>query len=91
MYASIERPPVLGATLKSFDENTALAVKGVRRVVTIDPWKPPIGFQPRGGVAVIADRTWAAMQGRKQLTVEWELGAHPPTTRHATRTSYSPR
>ncbi len=76
VHASIERPPVLGATLKSFDEKAALAVRGVRQVVTLDPWKPPIGFQPLGGVAVIADSTWAAMQGRKQLNVEWDLGAH---------------
>ena len=76
VHASIERPPVLGAVLKSFDEKSALAVKGVRQVVTLDPWKPPIGFQPLGGVAVIADSTWAAMQGRKQLKVEWDLGRH---------------
>jgi isoquinoline 1-oxidoreductase beta subunit len=43
--------------------------------VTIDP-KPPIGFQPLGGVAVIADSTWAAMQGRKALKIEWDLGQH---------------
>ena len=76
VYASIERPPVLGATLKSVDDKAALAVKGVRQVVTLDPWKPPIVFQPLGGVAVIADSTWAAMQGRKQLKLEWDLGPH---------------
>jgi isoquinoline 1-oxidoreductase beta subunit len=27
-----------------------------------------------GGVAVIADNTWAAMQGRKKLKVDWNLG-----------------
>ena len=34
VYASIERPPVLGATLKSVDDKAALAVQGVRQVVT---------------------------------------------------------
>jgi isoquinoline 1-oxidoreductase subunit beta len=76
VYASIEHPPVLGATLKSVDSKAALAVRGVKQVVTLDPWKPPIGFQPLGGVAVIADSTWAAFQGRKQLKLEWDLGAH---------------
>jgi isoquinoline 1-oxidoreductase beta subunit len=76
LYASIEHPPVLGAKLKSVDDKGALAVRGVRHVVTIDPWKPPIGFQPLGGVAVIADSTWAAFQGRKQLKLEWDLGPH---------------
>ena len=74
VYASIEHPPVLGATLKSVDDKAALAVKGVRQVVRLDPWKPPIVFQPLGGVAVIADNTWAAFQGRKQLKLEWDLG-----------------
>ena len=41
LYASIEHPPVLGATLKSVDDKAALAVRGVRQVVTLDPWKPP--------------------------------------------------
>ncbi len=74
VYASIEHPPVLGATLKSMDDKAALAVRGVRQVVTLDPWKPPLGFQPLGGVAVIADSTWAAFQGRKRLKLEWNLG-----------------
>ena len=42
VYASIEHPPVLGATLKSVDDKAALAVKGVTQVVTLDPLKPPI-------------------------------------------------
>ena len=76
VYASIEHPPVLGATLKSVDDKTALAVKGVRQVVTLDAWKPPILFQALGGVAVIADSTWAALKGRRQLKVEWNDGPH---------------
>src|SRR5262249_39846028 len=32
------------------------------------------GFKPLGGVAVIANSTWAAMQGRAKLKVEWEPG-----------------
>jgi isoquinoline 1-oxidoreductase beta subunit len=76
VYASIEHPPVLGATLKSVDDKATLAVRGVRQVVTLDSWKPPILFQPLGGVAVIADSTWAAFQGRKQLKLEWDLGPH---------------
>src|SRR5688572_9114055 len=44
--------------------------------VTIEPLKLPYLFKALGGVAVIADSTWAAMQGRKQLQVQWEDGAH---------------
>jgi isoquinoline 1-oxidoreductase beta subunit len=35
-----------------------------------------VQFQPLGGVAVIANNTWAALQGRKQLKIDWNDGAH---------------
>jgi isoquinoline 1-oxidoreductase subunit beta len=76
VYASIERPPVLGGKLISFDDSEAKKVKGVEQTVTLDSWKPPYGFQALGGVAVIADNTWTAMQARKKLKIEWDLGEH---------------
>ena len=33
-----------------------------------------LAFQPLGGVAVIADNTWAAFQGRQKLNIEWDNG-----------------
>jgi len=66
-YASIERCPVMGGKLKSVDDGEAKNVKGVIQTAIIDPFKPPYAFQALGGVAVIADNTWAAMQGRKKL------------------------
>jgi isoquinoline 1-oxidoreductase beta subunit len=74
VYASIEHPPVFGGTLKSFDDAEARKVRGVSDALTIPPFKPPYAFQALGGVAVIADNTWAAMQGRKKLKIDWELG-----------------
>jgi len=74
VYASVERPPVLGGKVKSYDDRDALKVAGVRQVVPIDPFQPPAAFQPLGGIAVIADNTWAAFQGRKKLNIEWENG-----------------
>jgi isoquinoline 1-oxidoreductase beta subunit len=74
LYASIERPPVLGGKVKSFDDKETLKVAGVRQTVPIDPFKPPPAFQPLGGIAVIADNTWAAFQGRKKLNIVWDNG-----------------
>lgn len=74
VYASIEHPPVLGGKLKSYDDKQALKVKGVHQTVTIDAFTPPWEFQPLGGVAVIADNTWSAFQGRKKLNIEWDDG-----------------
>jgi isoquinoline 1-oxidoreductase subunit beta len=74
VYASVERPPVLGGKMKSYDDKEALKVAGVHQTVAIDPFTPPPAFQPLGGVAVIADNTWAALQGRKKLSITWDNG-----------------
>ena len=36
----------------------------------------PPGFLPSGGLAVVADNTWAAIQGRDALKIKWDDGAH---------------
>ena len=74
VYASIERSPVLGGKLKSFDDKETRAVRGVERTVVLPGFTPPHGFKALGGVAVIANNTWAAMKGREKLKVEWEAG-----------------
>ena len=63
VYATVARCPVFGGRVKSFDPAPALAVPGVQRVVQIS-----------SGVAVVADRTWAAFAGKKALKIEWDEG-----------------
>src|ERR1035438_2689717 len=74
VYASVEHPPVFGGEIKTLDDQEALKVAGVHQTIRIDPFKPPAAFQPLGGVAVIADNTWAAFQGRKKLKITWDNG-----------------
>jgi isoquinoline 1-oxidoreductase subunit beta len=74
VYASVERPPVLGGKVKSYDDKEPLKVAGVRQIIPIDPFQQAPAFQPLGGIAVIADNTWAAFQGRKKLNIVWENG-----------------
>jgi isoquinoline 1-oxidoreductase beta subunit len=74
LYASIEHPPVLGGKIKTVDNADALKVAGVSQTIVIDPFKPPPAFQPLGGVAVLANSTWAAFQGRKKLKIDWDNG-----------------
>jgi isoquinoline 1-oxidoreductase beta subunit len=74
VFASIEHPPVFGGKVKSYDAQAPLQVAGVHQTIPIDPFQPPCAFQPLGGVAVIADNTWAAFQGRKKLNVSWDNG-----------------
>jgi isoquinoline 1-oxidoreductase beta subunit len=74
VFASIEHPPVHGGKLKGINNAEALKVPGVSQTIVIDPFKPPPAFQPLGGVAVLADSTWAAFQGRKKLKLDWDNG-----------------
>ena len=76
LYASVERPPVYDSKVKTFDDSEAsLKVKGVTKTVQLPPFKQPHMFQQVGGVAVLADSTYAAMQGRKKLKVDWDLNS----------------
>jgi isoquinoline 1-oxidoreductase subunit beta len=72
--ASVERCPVYGGKVKSFDAKDALSVEGVERVVEIPATPMPSGFKPLGGIAVIANNTWSAQQGRQRLKIEWDYG-----------------
>lgn len=76
LYASVAHPPVFGSNVKSVDDKAALAIAGVKQTARIDGFKPPVGYQSLGGVAVLADNTWAAMQGKKKLKIEWETSPH---------------
>ena len=57
-------PPSFGAKLVSFDAAEAKKVKGVTDVVEVPE-----------GVAVVATGTWAALQGRRALKVQWDESA----------------
>jgi isoquinoline 1-oxidoreductase beta subunit len=62
-YAALARCPVFGGKVASFDAAKAKAVPGVKDVLRVP-----------SGVAVIADNTWSAMQGRRALKIEWNEG-----------------
>jgi len=73
--AVIQRSPVIGAKVVSFSDEKALALPGVSQVIKIDGQGIPTGLDKAlEGIAVLADNTWAAIQGRKALEIEWDLG-----------------
>jgi isoquinoline 1-oxidoreductase beta subunit len=80
LYASLQRCPVFGGKPKSFDATKAKAVPGVKQVVQIS-----------NGVAVLADNTWAAMEGRKALapTIQWDEGALAATSSATIRNTFA--
>ncbi len=61
LTAVVAHAPRYGAKVKSFDATKAKAVTGVVDVVEIPT-----------GIAVLAENYWAATEGRKALTVEWD-------------------
>ena len=69
LYAVIARCPYFGGKLAHFDAAAAYKVPGVRAVFPVPPL--PRRINTAGGVAVVADSTWAALQGRAALTVRW--------------------
>jgi isoquinoline 1-oxidoreductase beta subunit len=76
LTAVIARPPVVGGKVATRDATRALGVPGVKRVLDLPAPTPPFAFQPLGGVAVLADTTWAAMRGRAALDVTWDAGSN---------------
>ncbi|MGB7621125.1 MAG: xanthine dehydrogenase family protein molybdopterin-binding subunit [Terriglobia bacterium] len=63
LYATLAQCPVFGGKVVSFDAAKAKAIKGVRDVVKV-----------RDGIAVIAENTWLAMEGRRALDIKWDEG-----------------
>lgn len=74
LIAVIARPPVVGARINKYNKKAALTVPGVKQIIELPRPKAPWQFQPWGGVAVLAENTWAAMQGRAQLEATWTDG-----------------
>jgi len=70
VYASVERCPVFGSKLVSYDDKGALAVKGVLQVIKSER---VYGKNKYEGIAVIADNYWSALQGRKALKIVWDF------------------
>jgi CO/xanthine dehydrogenase Mo-binding subunit len=76
-YATVARCPVVRGNVAAFNADQALAVPGVQQVFEID-----------SGVAVVADSTWAAMQGQRALEITWDEGRHASLSTADLRESY---
>jgi isoquinoline 1-oxidoreductase subunit beta len=72
LFAVIARCPFFGGRLQSFDPSAAQTVPGVQAVFPVPPL--PRHFNTAGGVAVVADSTWAAIEGRKAFAPRWDKG-----------------
>jgi len=69
-FAFLERCPVLGGKVASFDDSASKKLGGVSYVGKVGDY----------AVAVIADSVWGAMEGRRALKVTWDEGANKNLT-----------
>jgi isoquinoline 1-oxidoreductase beta subunit len=84
LFAVIARCPHFGGKLQSFDATAAKAVPGVRAIFPV----APLGSLPKldrnlntaGGIAVVANSTWSALQGRRALKISWDKGPNGSET-----------
>lgn len=65
LYAVVARCPVFWGKVEAFDATETESIPGVKAVVEIDE-----------GIAVVAENTWAAIQGRQALLVTWKESAN---------------
>ncbi|HEY6385374.1 MAG TPA: xanthine dehydrogenase family protein molybdopterin-binding subunit [Candidatus Acidoferrum sp.] len=86
LYAVIARCPVFYGKVASFDATKAKAVPGVREVFQIEV--SGRGASTTGGVAVVAENSWAAIQGRKALEVKWDEGTAANESSEELRTQF---
>ena len=85
LYAMVERCPVFGGKVKSFDAKAAKNMPGVHDVFEIAAVPSVHSW---GGIAVVADSTWTAMQARKKLRINWDLGPHANESSESLRTEF---
>jgi isoquinoline 1-oxidoreductase beta subunit len=72
LFAVVARCPVFGGKVASFDATKTKAMPGVRDVIQFET--SGRGASTTGGIAVLADNSWAAIQGRNALEVKWDEG-----------------
>jgi len=72
LFAVIARCPTFGGKPAKFDATKAKAMPGVRDVFEI----PAMGNDmfTAGGIVVVADSTWTAIQARQALDITWDNG-----------------
>ena len=68
LHGRVVRPPSVGATVVSVDENSAKSMPGVVKVVV-----------KKNFIGVVAEKPWQALQAASKLKVEWSRGKALPS------------
>jgi isoquinoline 1-oxidoreductase beta subunit len=76
-YATYTKCPQVGGVAVGFNEGHIKSMPGIIDAFIIDPREDARMFSPAngaifGGVAIVADTTWAAIKAKRELQVEWD-------------------
>ncbi|MAD94737.1 MAG: isoquinoline 1-oxidoreductase [Rhodobacteraceae bacterium] len=66
MHAAVRTNPRRGGKIISYDDTKAKVMRGVQKVLPIT-----------GGIAVVADNTWRAIQAANAVEIEWGPAPYP--------------
>lgn len=69
LYASVRTNPGRGGDVIRYDDSVAIKMRGIKQVIPI-----------QGGIAVIADNTWRAIQAVNAVDIEWGRPDYPATS-----------
>src|SRR5262249_30740729 len=76
LYACVARCPVFGRNVSGYEDAGARAIPGVREIVPLEAGELLVDdfwlHRLPGAVAVVADTTWAAIEGCRALGCRWE-------------------
>jgi isoquinoline 1-oxidoreductase subunit beta len=75
VYAVVAQCPYFRGDLLRFDGSRAKAIPGVLEIFDI-PTDPNAANKNTREVAIVATNTWAAIQGRNALGIEWKPGQY---------------
>ena len=78
VYATFTKSPQVGGVPKSFNEAHIKSLKGVIDAFIVEPMGdarmfPTAGGSHFGGVAIVAENTWAAIKAKRELEIQWDL------------------
>ncbi|MEM8690729.1 MAG: molybdopterin cofactor-binding domain-containing protein [Pseudomonadota bacterium] len=66
VHATVRTNPRQGGAMIGFDASIAEGMRGVKKIVQI-----------AGGVAVVADNTWRAIQAANAIEIDWDAAPYP--------------
>ncbi len=77
VYATFTKSPQVGGVATSFNEAHIKSLKGVIDAFIVEPFAdgrmfPTANGAHLGGVAVVAENTWAAIKAKRELEIQWD-------------------